>query len=66
MTTANKDKLYLKRIIMSAISLSFIAAAFASLVIKFNYDPHFDKEPTVYQFDFMPTDYEPQDGYYIT
>lgn len=62
----SKEKLYTRRVIMSVISFSFIMAAFATLLIKFNYDPHFNQDPTVYQFDFMPTDYEPETGNILT
>jgi len=60
-----KEKVLLRKLVASVLSLSFITSAFAVLIIQFNYDDGLNKEPVIYQFDYMPTDYLPIEGSYI-
>jgi hypothetical protein len=50
----------------SVASLSFIAAAFAALTATLYFDESFERSPKVYQYDYMPTEYIPEEqNFYI-
>lgn len=53
--------IYMRRFVISTITLAFLASAFAALLGTYYFDPHFDREVEIYQYPFMPSEYETED-----
>ena len=61
----NKHKIVIA-IASSVASISFIAAAFTALAATVYFDEGFERSPKIYQYDYMPTDYQPEtQNFYI-
>lgn len=63
--SSSENKVYVKKLIASSVTMSFILAAFGALLITYYLDPHFNSDVIIYQFDFMPSDYKPEQGNYL-
>lgn len=50
----------------SVFTATFVAAAFVTVLATYYLDDDFEKSPTIYQYDYMPTEYLPiEENFYL-